>query len=261
MKTRRLRTALILMAAALAACPFFACGSRPDSGASLALQEAQNAFLDAATEADYLQVAALYGRVLENGFVNGAVLFNQGNAYMRAGRPGLAIASYRRAERFRPRDPYLEANLELALGAGSGSRSRTLLDHFFFWQDWLGFHEKVRAAASAAAAALILGLAGLFLGRSRKRRTFTLGVLFITLLLTASAALDWYRHDLVRSGVVVAEEVEARKGNAESFAPAFSTPLEEGVEFTVLEERGGWLHIRLRTGPEGWIPRGAAVII
>ena len=261
MKSCRLQTGLTLMAAALAACLFSSCGSRPDSGTSLILQEAQNAFLDASTEADYLQVAALYDRVLESGFVNGAVLFNQGNAYMRAGRTGLAVAAYRRAERFRPRDPYLEANLELALGAGAGPGSRTLLDHFFFWQDWLGFHEKVRAAAGAASVALVLGLAGLFLGRSRKRRTFALGVLFITLLLTASAALDWYRHDVVRSGVVVVEEVEARKGNAESFAPAFSTPLEEGVEFTVLEERGGWLHIRLRTGPEGWIPRDKAVII
>lgn len=261
MNSYPIRAPLIVMAAALAACLLTACGGRPDSGTSRTLQEAQNAFLDASTVDEYLQVAALYDRVRESGFVNGAVLFNQGNAYMRAGRPGLAVAAYRRAERFRPRDPYLEANLELALGAGAGPESRTLLDHFFFWQDWLGFHEKVRVAAAVGAIALALGLTGLFLGRSRKRRTVTFGVLFITLLLTASAALDWYRHDVVRSGVVVVSEVEARKGNAESFAPAFSTALEEGVEFTLLEERGGWLHIRLRTGPEGWIPRDAAVII
>ena len=46
-----------------------------------------------------------------------AVLYNQGNAWMRAGATGRALAAYRQAQRYRPRDPYLAANLQNALAA------------------------------------------------------------------------------------------------------------------------------------------------
>jgi hypothetical protein len=244
----------------IVALSFSCCGRAPDAEISRKLQEAQGAFLQAENPSDYLQVAALYQEVLDRGFTNGAILFNQGNAFMRAGRSGLAVASYRRAERLRARDAHLQSNLELALGPNALPESRTLLDHLFFWQKWLSFPEKIYAAVSASGLTLMLALIGLFLSRSRTRRTITWAALAIAVVLTASALLDWYRHDVVRHGVVVVESVTARKGNAESFAPAFSAGLSEGSEFILVEDRGEWLRIRLPSGPEGWIERNAAAI-
>jgi len=235
------------------------CGSGPDKAVSRKLQEAQAAFLDAASPGDYLSVAALYQEVLDKGFMNGAILFNQGNAFMRAGQKGRAVAAYRQAIRYRARDEYLKSNLELALGPNASRSARSLVDHVFFWQEWLSFPEKIHAATAACALALLLALAGLVRKAHGLRRALGWALFLASLLLVASAALDWYRHDLIRHGVVVVEEATARKGNAESFAPAFSEALTEGAEFTLREERGDWLHIELDAG-SGWIEAHDAVV-
>ena len=61
-------------------------------------------------------------------------------------------------------------------------------------------------------------------------------------------------------GVVTADEIAARKGNAESYEPAFKEPLPIGTEFTLLERRGAWLQVRLSEGQQAWIPEAAATI-
>src|SRR5690606_32912817 len=74
-------------------------------------QQAEELFRSAQSPADYLRVAALYQEILDRGTVSGVVLYNQGNAFVKAGEPARAIAAYRQAQRYRPQDPYLAANL------------------------------------------------------------------------------------------------------------------------------------------------------
>jgi SH3-like domain-containing protein len=54
-------------------------------------------------------------------------------------------------------------------------------------------------------------------------------------------------------GVLVANDVVVRKGNGEGYDPKFRQPLHEGVEFKVIERRGGWLRIELADGNQGWV--------
>ena len=77
----------------------------------------------------------------------------------------------------------------------------------------------------------------------------------MTAVFTFSAAYDWYRFDRVVRGVVAADETVARKGNGESYEPAFANPLPEGTEFTLRETRGDWLLIRLEGQKEGWVEK------
>src|SRR4051812_16555475 len=77
-------------------------------------------FDTAKSPADYRQSAALLESLLADGYRNGAVYYNLGNAYFRAGEYGRTIAAYRKAKPFRPRDPYLEANLRQALSMAPG---------------------------------------------------------------------------------------------------------------------------------------------
>ena len=58
----------------------------------------------------------MYQAILDRGYVSGVVLYNQGNAFMRAGQRGRAVAAYRQARRYLGPDPFLEANLAYALG-------------------------------------------------------------------------------------------------------------------------------------------------
>src|SRR2546425_171753 len=76
---------------------------------------------DKAKSSDEFRAAAKeLEALLVDGYQNGAVYYNIGNAYMRAGDVGQAIAAYRKAKPFRPRDPYLDANLRQALSLAPG---------------------------------------------------------------------------------------------------------------------------------------------
>ena len=75
-----------------------------------------------------------------------------------------------------------------------------------------------------------------------------------------SAGYDWYRYEWKIHGVIVEKQTIVRKGNAESYEPALTTPLDEGAEFDLVERRSDWLLIRLAGEQEGWIPDKAAVV-
>ena len=210
------------------------------------------AFDRAAKPEDFVKVAAMYQEMIDDGAVSGAVFYNQGNAWMRAKQPGRAIASYRQAQRYRPRDPYLAANLQFALGSNSEPR-RPIVETLMFWQNWFSYPEKFYSAAAGAGLTFCFAVIMLFATRRRLWRRLVLAGATITALMIVSAAYDWYRFDCVTHGVITESDVVARKGNAQSYEPALSEKLAEGTEFRLVERRGDWLLIRLPGGQEGWI--------
>jgi hypothetical protein len=234
------------------------CFRRSDSQSVAIFQNAQETFDQAARPEDFLRAAALDQEILDRGVSSAAVLYHQGNALMRASQRGRAIAAYRQAQRYRPRDPYLEANLQAAT-LGDVAPRRAVIEYLLFWQDWLGYGEKFTLAGLAAGVTFAVGLAATLL---RRRRLARLGwmALAVTLLLMFSAGYDWYRYQYLVHGVTIDRQTIARKGYAESYEPALTAPLSEGTEFLVLERRGGWLLVRLAGGQEGWLPEKAAVL-
>ena len=79
--------------------------------------------------------------ILDRGLLSGAVLYNQGNAFMRAGQRGRAIAAYRQARRYlgpiRSWRPIWPTPWEI-----SPARRRPLVEHLLFWQDWISYPAK-----------------------------------------------------------------------------------------------------------------------
>jgi tetratricopeptide (TPR) repeat protein len=236
------------------------CARGVDPETAEAFQQAQKVFDKAASADDFLTAAGMYQGILDHGVVCGAVLYNQGNAFMQAGQRGRAIAAYRQAQRFRPRDPYLEANLRYALGAESLARPRRpLVEYLLFWQDWLSYPETFQLLAAAAAVTLACGIAAVFT-RHRLPRRLGWAALALTLLAGASAGYDWYRYDYIVHGVITQKETIARKGNAASYEPALTDALAEGTEFRLLDRRGDWLLVHLAGGQEGWVEEKAAAV-
>ncbi len=251
-------TMFVILAVPLLIVP--GCGRSVDLELSQKFQAAQKAFDEASSPEDFLKVAAMYREIRDIDGVSGAVLYNQGNALMRAGCPGRAIAAYRQAKRYRPNDPYLEANLRYALAAEDPAAGRRpVVEYLLFWQDWLSYPAKFYLADAAAAATFILGLLALFVGRRVFGRLAIAGIV-LTALLMLSAGYDWYRFDHIVHGVIVQDEVIARKGNSTGYEPAFTEPIGEGTEFRVLKRRGKWLLIRLAGNQEGWIEKNTAEI-
>jgi hypothetical protein len=257
---RRLKSGIVFACLAVFLATSGGCASAPDAEAVRIYQQALDAFDHAASPADYLRSAGLYQELMDRDIVSGGLLYNQGNAYMRAVQRGRAIACYRQASKYRPRDPQLQANLQLALGAGTPLHSdRSLLDHLIFWQDWISYPGKLQATGLSASLAFVLGVLALRVPPRRLFGRLAVVVLAVTVLAAGSAVHDWYRFDVVERGVVVRAEVIARKGNADSYEPAFTEPLAEGTEFRVLERRSPWMHIQLAGGQRGWIPDDDAV--
>ncbi len=230
------------------------CGRRVSIEVAADFQRAQDEFDGAQSPEDYLKAAAVYESIRDQqGVVSGAVLYNLGNAYMRAGQRGRAIAAYRDASRYRPRDPYLLANLKYAVQSDTVTPRRPLLEYVFFWQNWVGYHEKFVMVAALAILSFVVAVIGLWLPPRRVWMWVALAALAVTAVFAFSAAYDWHRFDRVVRGVVVVDELEARKGNGQSYEPAFASPLPEGTEFTLRETRDDWLLIRLEGQKEGWV--------
>lgn len=239
------------------------CSRRPDLDTAERFQQAESAFSQADSADDFARVAGRYERLLADGFVSGVVYYNLGNAWMRAGETGRAIAAWRQSQRYRPRDVYLSANLQSALTAAGSTEPvhphTGVAGYVFFWQNWLSYQEKFYAATALLMAACVAVLAQSLLRHHRVAHRFTVGCGLLFLVLAASAAWDWQRFDRTTHGVVVQDNVEARKGNSESYETAFTEPLPEGSEFVVLEERADWLNIQINGLGTAWIPARAAV--
>ncbi|MCB9939884.1 MAG: hypothetical protein H6823_16720 [Planctomycetaceae bacterium] len=229
------------------------CGSSVDPAMYAKFQSAQDRFEQATDPAQFLQAAATYQEILDAGVVSGAVLYNQGNAFMRAGERGRAIACYRQAKRHRPRDPYLDANLRYALGDKASHRSKPIIEYVLFWSDWVSYHGKFQASLVCALLTFCVSVGSLYV-KPRLLKRIAMPALCLTIAMVISAGYDWYRFSHLKHGVVVTEEVVARKGDSESYQPAFTKSLDEGTEFQVLEQRNGWTHVRLAGSQDGWVP-------
>jgi len=220
-------------------------------------QANQSAASDPAKAKDlYRQGAMRFERLAGGGVRSGRLYYNTGNAYFRMGDLGRAILNYRRAERYIPGDQNLAQNLDYARSRRRDrieepQRARVLKTVFFWHYDlspgarsvvfaccfaafWLGASIRLfRRGAVPQGALAFLGLvAALFLG-SLLAETFA------------------QAHD--QPGVILAEETIARKGDGESFEPAFKEPLHAGTEFNLIEGRRDWLQIELPDGQRCWV--------
>jgi hypothetical protein len=206
--------------------------------------------------ADYREAAALLESLLADGFRNGAVYFNLGNAYFRAGEFGRSIAAYRKAKVYRPRDPYLEANLQQALSVAPGRMPEPPAPwwrHVLFWDGWLSFPEKARTSFAGWALAAAVACAALFLRRSRLY-WLSAALALIAAVMTVDAGLAYGELAWSRHGVVTHETI-ARKGIGKDYEPAFDQPLKDGAEFTVLSENGDWIFGHFEGIGDGWLRR------
>ena len=200
----------------------------------------------------------------EGGIENGRLFYNIGNIYFRLGDTGKAILNYRRAERFIPNDINLQQNLNYArsrcVDKIEPKPQSQVLRTIFFWHYDLG--GITRAWLLAAFTGLLWLSWGIYLlRRSSWLRYAALSCAVVSLFLAGSLAVDAYEQANVRTGVILQPEVTGRKGDSTTFEPTFKEPLHMGVEFNLVEERKGWLHIELADGRRCWIPESAAGLI
>ncbi len=204
----------------------------------------------------FRNVATQLETIIARGVSNGKLEYNLGNAYLQAGDIGEAILHYRRAQRLIPRDPYLAHNLNLArerrvnqiATAGRDKLLRSLL----FWHFDTTMGGRIRAAIALFAALWILLLIRNFV-RSQAVAWCALAAGLFCAMSIGSVIYERQSNERTPPAVLLGTDVTVRKGPGEGYQKQFAQPLQAGVEFTVLEERGAWWRIELPDGNAGWV--------
>jgi len=209
-------------------------------------------FDNASTPDDYRASARELESIVNDGFQSGAVYYNIGNAYFRAGDLGRAIINYRKAKPLRPRDTYLEANLQQALAAAPGRLTEPHAPwwtHVLFWTDWIPFPQKIRFTALGFMLAATISVIAMSMQRSRLYL-----VAIVLFCLSAALGIDVILSDprATNRAAIIGETI-ARKGTDKDYEPAFDQPLRDGAEFTVLNQTTDWTFGHFEGIGDGWV--------
>ncbi len=208
------------------------------------------------------QAARNYEELRRRGARNALLERNLGNCYLLAGDVPRAILAYRRGLRLSPNDRALRTNLAAARervifleGSSLGRPPEELRPA------WLpNAPRSLFAVAAGGYTGLWLCLARWFMVRRGRWLAGGLGGLAIAVgaaLLLAAALRAESSKPVV---VIAADGVLLRKGNGRSFPPRYDTPLNRGVEASLLYQRDGWLQIELSGGEIGWVSLAEAVV-
>jgi len=213
----------------------------------------------------YKKAAMRFERLVRDGGIrNGKLYYNIGNTYFRMGDLGRAILYYRVAEQYIPGDPNLIQNLEYACSRRRDrveERQQTkVLKTIFFWHYDLSL--QVRSFVFAGCfLAFWIGLSIRFFRRRAAPRWALVCLGVLAVLFLGSLVTDAISRAQNTPGVILAEEVTARKGDGETYEPAFKEPLHAGTEFTLIEARSSWLQVELPDGRRCWLHQDAVGLV
>lgn len=213
----------------------------------------------------YGQAALEYEKAYKNyGLYNGKLFYNTANAWFNAGDIGRAIVNYKRAGMLLPYDSNVVTNLSVArkkrIDTIEKESDNSITRILFFWHFDVHFELRLILLIVLVTALLVISLIRLFV----KVRWFTTGAVILgifILLFAGSVGVTAFIEDSIRQGVVLDESVVARKGDSEIYEASFETPLHRGTEFILLEDRSGWMNIRLEDGNTCWVPGDSVELV
>lgn len=206
-------------------------------------------------QGQYQEAIDLYQELLEEGYDNGELYFNLGNAAYKSGQLGEALAFFRRASSRLPWDKDIEHNINYIRQLVKQPMQKEnpidyLTKHFFYKLS----AQRLSKIALVFYLLLIISIGALILKKNQhagwKWGAAGLGLLFIFFSVVASARLVVAKQ--VKWGVVVSSQAEARNGPGEDYQVGFTVP--EGREVRILGTESDWLAIGLvQEGYKGWV--------
>ena len=178
-------------------------------------------------------------------------LYNLGNSYARAGKPGLAVLTYERAALLAPNDPDIAANLDYVRTSAhvpTQPQSRfTRIGQIM---------SPTFAAWLAVVGILLVGtalLAKLMTLRLRWLRAASLLLGMASIVLTASNAMSLWPH--LHEAVVLINQTPALVSPVPMADTAFVLPEAETV--TITAKHDDYILVRTHAGLSGWVARAS----
>lgn len=196
-----------------------------------------------------------YEKMIKKGLINPHVYYNLGNAYVKAGKGGLALLNYEKSLELAPRNEDAKYNLslvreQLALSGPSIDAS----------PPWEGLKGLINFAQSAKLTfffytALFLTFSAMLLAKDEnlrlKLKKAGTALVAATLVSAAIASYELYRQESLEKGIIIAAttglyEVPLEQGNPE-------IEINEGVKVTLLASDNEWLKVSTPDGFVGWV--------
>jgi hypothetical protein len=176
-----------------------------------------------------------------------AELYNLGNSYARAGKPGMAILNYERASLSAPNDADIEANLRFVQSSAHlPIESRGAFDRFArigdpFWLSW-----------AAALGVILLGVGAVAAQLTERHRILRLAAMFagaaILGLTVCNGISLWPK---LHEGVIIAVSTPGRVSPVPMGDSLFV--LQEGESVRIAAEHEGFTLVHTRAGRSGWV--------
>jgi tetratricopeptide (TPR) repeat protein len=214
----------------------------------------------------YEEAILAYEKIIDQGQIkNSGLYYNLANTYLLKGDLGRAILNYRRAQKLDAADANIQKNLDFArsrrLDKVQLKTQKRVLHTLFFWHYDFPLKTKFTLTCIFFAVCCIALTVIVWFGRSPATTTAVVITGLLTLCFLASVAVQTKTQAAAVCGVITADEVIARQGDGQNYAPSFKEPLHTGTEFDLLENRTGWLHIKLADDTDTWIPDNSADLI
>lgn len=213
-----------------------------------ALNRAVNQADSMATSGNFQGAIDKYEWVLSQGMGHAPLLFQLGVSYFRLGELGKSLFYFKLAQKLRPRDHRIAANVAyVAAKTGDAITDTRLLKGYTLPmddQEW----QLTLTVTFVLIVAMLFGMARLGWPK--------LGLSAVILLLAVAAAVLWNnRAEADRFGIIVAQSAKVSSGPHPFDVTLFK--LREGTEVTTGKEHtnshGRWWHITLTDGKSGWI--------
>ena len=227
-----------------------------------------NAAIDDPRKANkfYEKAILSYEKIINEGQIkNPKLYYNLANAYFLNENLGLAILNYRRAENLDKDDANIQKNLAFArtkcLDKVTPKTKKQVLHTLLFWHYDLPLKTKFLLACLAFAILCISLTVIVWLGRYPPAAAAAVIAAIIAVCFFTSVVAEAHTQANTIGGVITADEVVARQGDGQNYPASFKDPLRAGTEFDVVEQRPGWLHIKLADDADAWIASSAAGII
>jgi hypothetical protein len=199
-------------------------------------------------------------RQLSQGEVpNSHLWIGLGNAALQAENLGMAIYAFRQVMRVEPNNAQALQNLRFARALIPDpfrvEQELPFLETLFFWQMLMSRQQTMVVGASLFLVFSVLLALGIGFGRPRMRALAILPFALWLILLLSLALQGPIPAD---DAVVVVDSTVLYSADSENSPPRFTTPLPDGVELQVVQERDRWTEVEV-AGRTGWL-RSTAIL-
>lgn len=208
-------------------------------------------------EGDYSRAANAYEKLIEQGPLTSALLFNASNAYWRSGEKGKALWRLRQAKASAPTDLDIIQNLKtMRFELGRPQIEGDLLDSL------QGAANRLSPAAWASLGLLGSWVAAVFIILKQLRSshlgswigTVTWTGLIFSAFCISAAHLAWGSRGQLTDVVTLKDDIALRFGPlAES---KVSTRMPSGSEGVAVDQKDDWVQVQFEGGAKGWTLKG-----